>query len=307
MEYPITREALPGDRLPVSLVRPDAGRSFCRRIFSNAQLVEKFSVWLRAGCHRAPSTVASCTRTVRAFAIYLDERPLASGTRSDVQRFLAAQLNRGINRVTMRTMLFALRAFFDFLQLVDLVRVNPARQVSVGKLPERLPRVLSPEQVEQLIGAVESNRDRAILELFYATGCRRNELRDLRVEDINFNARSILVRRGKGDKDRRVLFGGKAAEALKTYLRARQRGPVFGVCPATLWKVVRRAARRANLEGVHPHTLRHSFATHLLERGADLRVIQELLGHSSVGTTQHYTHLQTASLRNTLERFHPRG
>ncbi len=307
MEFAIMRPGGSGGGLSVALLKPGAQRPVCRRIFSNAQLVEKFSVWLQGGCHRVPSTITGNARAVRAFATHLDGRSLLSATRSDVQGFLAAQLDRGISRVTMHHMLFALRAFYDFLLLGVLLRSNPARLVSVGKVPKRLPRVLSVEQVEQLIGAVESNRDRAILELFYATGCRRNELGDLRVEDINFNARSILVRRGKGDKDRRVLFGGKAAEALKTYLRDRRRGPVFGVCPATLWKVVRRAAKRANLEGVHPHTLRHSFATHLLEDGADLRAIQELLGHSSVGTTQHYTHLQTASLRNTLERFHPRG
>lgn len=307
MDCTIIRPGNPGDALSTSPLKPGAGRSVCRRIFSNAQLVEKFSVWLQGGCHRAPSTVAGNARAVRGFADYLDGRSLASAARSDVQGFLAAQLDRGISRATMHLMLFALRAFFDLLQLCGLVRLNPARLVSVGKVPKRLPRVLSVEQVEQLIGAVESSRDRAILELLYATGCRRNELRDLRVEDVDFSAESIRVRRGKGDKDRRVFFGKPAAEALKACIGDRRRGPVFGVCSGTLWKAVRRAARLANLSGVHPHTLRHSFATHLLEDGADLRAIQELLGHSSVGTTQHYTHLQTAALRSTLERFHPRG
>jgi integrase/recombinase XerD len=292
----IMRTGLPSDALPV-----------CRRIFANAQLVEKFAVWLQGGCYCVPSTIGGYTRVVRRFADYLDGRSLTSAVRGDVQGFLAAQLDRGISRATLQHSVFALRALFDCLHLVGLVRINPARLVSAGQRPKRLPRFLNPEQVEQLLAAAKTERDRAVLELFYATGCRRNELRDLRVEDVDFNAESIRVRRGKGEKDRRVFFGERAAEALKTYLGDRRRGPIFGVCSRTLGKVVERAARRAHLEGVHPHTLRHSFATHLLESGADLRAIQELLGHSSVGTTQHYTHLQTASLRSTHERCHPRG
>ncbi len=190
-----------------------------------------------------------------------------------------------------------------------LTRDNPARQVDAGKIPQRLPRILSVEEVGQLItaAAAHSPRDRTIIELFYATGCRAGELQKLRVEDIHFGAKSILIRRGKGDRDRRVFFGDKAAEALKSYLGNSRYGSLFGVSTHALLKAVRRAADRAGLPGVHPHTLRHSFATHLLESCNDLRVIQELLGHSSVGTTQKYTHLQTAALRRTHGCCHPRG
>jgi integrase/recombinase XerD len=287
--------------------RPGDALLACRRIFANEQIVEKFAVWLQGGCYRVPSTIAGYTRVVRRFADYLDGRSLTSAVRGDVQGFLAAQLDRGISRATLQHSLCALRVFFDLLHLIRLVRVNPARLVSAGKRPQRLPRFLTPEQVEQLLAAAKTERDRAVLELFYATGCRRNELRDLRVEDVNFDAENIRVRRGKGDKDRRVFFGRSAAGALKVHLGDRRHGQIFEVSTSTLENIVRRAARRANLYGVHPHTLRHSFATHLLESGADLRAIQELLGHSSVGTTQHYTHLQTASLRSTHERCHPRG
>ncbi|MBI3668752.1 MAG: tyrosine-type recombinase/integrase [Acidobacteria bacterium] len=281
----------------------------CRRIFTNAQLIERFSTWLQV-CGRAPATRVGYTRTARKFASYLEGRQFILATRADVLGFFVARLDCGSSRSSIQGALFGLRVFYDFLHLGELVRTNPARQVLAGKAPHRLPRVLSVEQVEQLIAAVKSDRDRAIIELLYATGCRRAELLGLRVEDVNLMARgvqSILVRRGKGDKDRIVLFGQKAREALKAYLDGRRNGRIFEMSYATVAKVVRCAARCAKLEGVTPHTLRHSFATHLLERGADLRAIQELLGHSSVSTTQRYTHLQTAALRDTIERCHPRG
>jgi integrase/recombinase XerD len=277
-----------------------------RRIFSTAQLIARFSVWMEA-CGNAPSTISHYARTVRNFGAFLDGCSVTSAKAEHIRGFLASMLDRGIGRTTMQGALFSLRTFYSFLQLGGFVRINPARQVAAGKAPKRLPRVLSVSEVEKLLIAVESKRDRAIIELFYATGCRRNELRELCVEDVDFTAQSILVRRGKGDRDRRVLFGGAAARAVKAHLGKQRRGSIFGVSSATLWNVIRRAAKRANLEDVHPHTIRHSFATHLLESGADLRAIQELLGHSSVGTTQHYTHLQIASLRKTLERCHPRG
>ena len=115
-----------------------------------------------------------------------------------------------------------------------------------------------------------------MIELFYATGCRSSELQTLRVEDVDFNGESIRVRRGKGDKDRVVLFGSRACSALAAWLGDRDHGSLFGVSRTTLWKIVHRAAKRAGLTNLSPHTLPHSFATHLLERRADLRFIQEL-------------------------------
>jgi site-specific recombinase XerD len=222
----------------------------------------------------------------------------------DIREFLAARSDYGVSRVTIQNAVWNLRTFFDFLG--GLIQRNPARGVSAGKAPKRLPRVLTVEEVARLIVAARSHRDRAIIELFYATGCRVSELRSLRVEDLDLAAQSVLVRRGKGDKDRLVLYGRKAAEALETHLGSRRSGPIFKLCRTALWGIVRLAARRADLDGVHPHTLRHCFATHLLEHGADLRCIQELLGHASLVTTQKYTHLQISSLLRTHERCHPR-
>jgi len=258
-------------------------------------------------CGRARSTSVGYTRTVRNFAAYLNGRSLPSAARIDVQGFLAVLLDTGINRLTMQGALFNLRIFFDFLRLGGIVRVNPARLVSPGKAPKRLPRVLSIGEVEQLIKVASAPRDRAVLEFLYATGCRNAETTGLRIEDLHLRNRTAKVL-GKGNKERIVFLGAKAAEAVRAHLGNQQAGlVVFAISGSTLGKIVRRAAKRANLTGVTPHTLRHSFATHLLENGADLRAVQELLGHSSVLATQRYTHLQMTSLCSTLKRCHPRG
>ena len=276
------------------------------RVFSNSQLVERFEVWLLGGCHRAVETRKKYTATVRSFSNFLEGRALNLVTPTDVRAFLARLLDRKLARVTVNGALFGLRIFFDFLVAGGQSRINPARAVSAGKIGNHLPRHLRVEEVAHLVQATKSPRDKTLLELLYATGCRRAEIGDLRIEDISFQARSAKVL-GKGNKERVVFFGQKAAMALRAYIGARRRGRVFEVCNDTISNIVRRAARRAGLDGIHTHSLRHSFATHLLENGADLRVIQELLGHASVASTAKYTHLQTAALRSVHKRCHPRG
>jgi integrase/recombinase XerD len=299
------RRQLPAEILPQLLVASPRDGQVCKRVFSNSQLIERFDKWLLI-CGFSVNTRSSYVRSVREFAVHLDERFLIFATAVDIRGFLAAKLDRGLSRVTINHAIWNLRSFFDFLHLGGLIQRNPARGVSAGKAPKRLPRVLSVEEVERLIAAARTDRDRAVLELFYATGCRISELRSLRIEDVDLAAQSILVRRGKGDKDRRVLYGRKAAEALDAHLGSRRLGSIFNVSTPALWRVVHLAARRAGLDGVHPHALRRSFATHMLEHGADLRCIQELLGHASLSETQKYTHLQISSLLRTHERCHPR-
>lgn len=293
-------ELVPPRRLP-----SPAGGQACKRIFSNGQLIEQFDKWLLE-CNFSVHTRSSYVRTVRDFAKHLDDRFLIFATNKDIREFLAARLDCGLARVTVQHTVWNLRSFFDFMHLGGLILRNPARGVSSSKAPQRLPRFLTEQEVELLIEAARSHRDLAVIELFYATGCRVSELRSLCVQDVDLIAQSILVRRGKGNKDRRVLYGRRAAEALEAYLRGRRSGPIFPLSRTGLWLIVRRCAQRAGIDGVHPHTLRHSFATHLLEHGADLRCIQELLGHASLSTTQKYTHLQTSILRRVHERCHPR-
>lgn len=287
------------------ILPPTVNHASMKRIFTDRQLLEKYAVWLKGGCGLADLTILSYVRAAHSFEVFLD-CPLASASIDDVKGYLAIRLNRR-SRSTVNHDLFSLRVFYDFLRLGGRIRSNPARGFEPGKAPRRLPRVLSVEDVSRFIGAARSPRDRALVELFYATGARRSELANLRVEDIDFVGGSARIRRGKGGNDRVVFIGDNAALALLVYLRGRRFGPVFGVSGNSLYRAIRRIATRVGLPGVHPHIFRHSFATHLLESGADLRVIQELLGHSSVATTQRYTHLQIRSLRNTLERCHPRG
>jgi site-specific recombinase XerD len=276
------------------------------RIFSNSQLVERFGIWLLGGCHRAIGTRKHYTATVRRFAGFLDGRALNLATPADVRAFLAAMLDRKLARVTMNGALFDLRVFYDFLVAGGQTRINPARAVAVGKIGSRLYRAPGVEDVRKLILAGKSLRDRAVLEFAYATGCRRAEIASLCVEDVYFHGRTAKVL-GKGNKERVVHFGCKAAAALHAHIGDRRTGRVFKVCADTISSIVSRAARRAGLYGVHTHSLRHCFASHMLESGADLRSIQELLGHSSVVSTAKYTHLETSALRSTLERCHPRG
>jgi len=281
------------------------GRPLSRRVFSNCQLIERFAIWLCA-CGRATSTQKHCTATTRRFAESLGGRFLISAAPVDVRAFLATLFDRKLSRSTMNGAIFDLRVFYDFLILGGQAHINPARAVSPGKAGGRLPRCLRVDEVEQLIQAANSTRDRAILELTYATGCRRQEIADLQIGNVYLRGLTAKVL-GKGNKERIVFFGRHAATALRVHIGNRRSGRVFEICAGTIGRIVSRAAERAQLDGVHHHTLRHSFATHLLESGADLRSVQEMLGHVSVVSTAKYTHLQTSALRSTLERFHPRG
>ncbi len=233
-----------------------------RRLFSNTQLVEKFATSLVAR-GRSRTTIVGYVRTVRDFAKHLDGRSLVLAARADIQSFLSAELDRKISRVTMQGTLFALRVFFDFLLLGSLVRINPARQVPPGKAPRRLPRVLSVADVGKLIDAAVTPRDRAILELLYATGCRNAEMRSLRVEDIGLHRRTGKVL-GKGDKERVIYFGGKAAHAVRAHVGDRATGRVFEICSKTLGRIVRRGGLARKPGGRSPaHSaalFRHAFA-----------------------------------------------
>ncbi len=290
----------------------------CRRIFSNAQLIERFDSWLQI-CGRRQSTRRNYAGAAKQFAEFLGEKSFTSVTTADVRGFLGQLYGRELAGSTMAARLGALRTLFDFLQLGDQVNLSVPRYVqSRRRLTTRLPRVLTKDEVNKLIAAASCVRDRAILELAYAAGLRLSELAKLRFEDIDFRGRSLTVRDGKGEggKDRVTLFGRFAAAALREYLGERSSGFVFlpgghhpreSLCDRQIARIVTKTAKRAGLAGVHTHTMRHTFATHLLEGGMDLRSLMELLGHSRASTTQAYTHLQSLSLCRTLRRCHPHG
>jgi integrase/recombinase XerC len=260
---------------------------------------------------------------------------------TDIRAFLGTLYDRGLSKASAARALAAIRSWFKWLARAGHIEQNAASLVSTPRLPKHLPRVPSIEQMNQVVDSVSADaaswpaRDRAILELLYGCGIRNAELTGLNLGDIHWANEAILVR-GKGQKQRFVPLGDAAAQALRCYLTERSalldaagkskgagtqalfvnlqlRGlsKIGGEARLTTRSVGRIVKRIALLRGlssdVHPHTLRHAFGTHLLEEGADLRAIQELLGHERLSTTQRYTQLTTAQLTVVYDRTHPRA
>lgn len=225
-------------------------------------------------------------------------------------------------KVTIARKLSALRSFFRFLMRIDKVRLNPALIQETPKRERSLPSFLTVDEVFSLIEAVRGEgfiekRDRAILELFYSSGLRLSEIAKIDLEDLDFSLQMVKVK-GKGGKERIVPFGSKARDALLEYLNAsseRRKGKAFFISirggrlsTRNIARIVEKYRRKISLsKRVTPHTLRHSFASHLLEAGADLRTIQELLGHASLSTTQRYTHINLDKLMKIYDDCHPRA
>ncbi len=218
-------------------------------------------------------------------------------------------------------MVAAISSFLKFLVESGNLSAHPLPELESPRLERNLPQVLSRDEVERLLATPDNSlrglRDRAILELLYATGMRVSELASLKLEDINFDQGLVRVF-GKGKRERLVPFGKSAANALKNYLAAwcntkRSCGHVFlnrqgrPLSRQSVWKIIHKAAVSCDLaQKAYPHILRHSFATHLLEGGANIRIVQELLGHRSLSTTQVYTHLEKSRLKEIHSRYHPR-
>jgi integrase/recombinase XerC len=278
--------------------------------------LERFSAFLAEFLGRAPEALAPG-----------DADPLA------VRSFLASLAREGLSARSRARALSAVKSLFRFACRTGALAANPAAAVRTPKQPRPLPRHLRPGETEDLLEAPSEEdalplRDRALLELLYASGLRVGELVSLDRRDVDLPARVLRVM-GKGGKERMVPFGRPAGQALKAWLRqweevraGRDRGrrekageaPVFlnhrggRLSARSVRRIVDRWVRVAGIApGVHPHTLRHTFATHLLEGGADLRAIQELLGHSSLTTTERYTHLEVERLLAVYREAHPRA
>lgn len=239
----------------------------------------------------------------------------------DVRGFVASELTRGMSKTTACRRLASLRSFFRYLHREGYLKANPAKLVASPRRPEMLPRFLSVDEVFALVEKPEgvgfqAARDRAVLELAYSSGLRVSELAGLDVEDVKLQE-GLVRARGKGGKERVVPVGRKAVEAIRAYkvertLRRSAEPALFlnvrgkRLSQRSIGRLVRKYSWMLALSGkVTPHTLRHTFATHLLHGGADLRVIQELLGHSSLSTTQKYTHLDITHLMDVYDRTHP--
>jgi integrase/recombinase XerD len=274
------------------------------------------------------NTVLAYGRDLSGLAAFLRsrQRSLVRARLGDLTAWVAGLRRRGLGSRSVARQLSAARGLFRFLLQNGMVRSDPTARLEGPRPTRRLPRTLPVSAVAALVETPDTSRpdgvrDRAMLELLYGSGLRASELLALRIGDVNLVA-GYLICTGKGHRQRLVPVGGEALAWLKTYLAgarqqlARGRGGdrLFvsrrggALSRQALWTLVRRAGRRAGLPGgVSPHTLRHCFASHLLERGADLRSVQALLGHADIATTQIYTHLPDRAVRDMYRRFHPRA
>ena len=293
------------------------------------QLLDAWLSHLRVEKGLAARSVEAYATDLVRFAVYARQdlqRPFVDVEGGDVASWMIALSKDGLTARAQARKLSALRGFYKFLIAERLVTNDPTKLVSGPRLPRKLPHVLTFPEVEALLAAPDvSNprgvRDRAMLQLMYASGLRVSELVGLKMADVDLD-QAVVAAFGKGGKRRLVPFGEVARESLLQYLQT-VRGAFTGrrVCSDLFvtqrggamtrqgfWKLVKRWAVVAGIDRpISPHKLRHSFATHLLERGADLRAVQTMLGHSDIVTTQIYTHVSVDHLRATHARFHPRG
>lgn len=275
----------------------------------------------------SPHTLAAYRRDLGDFIAFLGRRrTVLTVTADDVIAYLGALRGRGLRASSVARRLSSLRGLYRHLVREGPLAHDPTELIERPRLSRPLPKTLSRDAAGSLVEAPDATsvrglRDRALLEVLYATGMRASECLGLRLEDVNLTA-GYVVCSGKGRKQRLVPLGAEAIAWLRTYLeRARPRhvgrhdgGRLFvnprgrALSRQSLWAIVRRAAARAGLpNGVSPHMLRHSFASHLLEGGADLRAVQAMLGHADIATTQIYTHLPSAALKRMYREFHPRA
>jgi integrase/recombinase XerC len=271
----------------------------------------------------SPHTLRSYATDLTEFTRFLADEKIGGLPDADtraVRAYVARLHRRRLSKATIARKLAAVRSCFRFLARRGALPANPARQVRSPRLGRRLPSFLPVDEATLLLNAppepsAAGARDRALLELLYASGLRVAEGCGLDLDDLDEARRTVRVV-GKGDKERVVPVGETALEALAAHLavRGRQRGPLFlnarggRLTPRSAHRIVRARARRVGIDQrVTPHTLRHSFATHMLGAGADLRLIQELLGHSRLSTTQRYTHVSPEHLMRVYDRAHPRA
>lgn len=301
-------------------------------------LAEDFLRMLASERGASEHTVRAYTREVRSFAEYLAAE-LKNGKIEDVEHlhiraYLGVLYERGLGKASAARALASIRSWFKWLAKEGRVQKNPALLVSTPKRPQHLPRVPSVEEVNRVLDTVDDTgawpeRDRVILELLYGCGIRNSELCGLDVRSIRWADDAVLVR-GKGKKERLVPLGDSAAAAIRSYLTGREErlnkvgkgallydGPLLtnarmrGKCRLTtrsVGRIVKAIAQSRGLPAdVHPHTLRHAFGTHMLEEGADLRAIQEMLGHERLSTTQRYTQLTVGQVQRVYDETHPRA
>ena len=279
------------------------------------------SLYIEKGLSK--NTVSSYKNDISSFSSWCDKEHLdrLKITDLNLNNYISNLFSTGLKSSSINRKISSIKHFYLFLLKKKVIKNSPADEITIPKQEKYLPTSMSEDEVECLLGSPKSSikierRDKAMIEILYATGMRISELVNLKLTDIDFN-RSVLKVFGKGSKERLVPYGEKAAEALRIYLEDRKKldsKDVFlsnrgtRITRGAFWQRIKIYIKRENLKSsISPHTLRHAFATHLLNRGADLRSVQILLGHSDLSTTQIYTHIAKKRLGEILKKHHPRG
>ncbi len=293
----------------------------------DAAWASAFEDYLRRECHLAENTVAAYCRDLRRFEQWRRGRAVEQLNISALSAFVGWLVDQQLAPASVARHLVTLKMYFKYLQLEGVLHENLAELLGSRKLWQRVPEVLSPRQVQQFLNAPPKYdplylRDRALLEMLYATGCRASEISNLRLDDLHLD-RGYCKCTGKGNKQRMAPIGESAVTAVRRYIDQLRpqlvksksftswlflSRPGRQLRREAIWELVKKYALLAGIPpAISPHTLRHSFATHLLAGGADLRHVQEMLGHASIATTQIYTHVDQTRLKKVHQQFHPRG
>jgi integrase/recombinase XerC len=286
--------------------------------------VEKFINYLKVEKNSSDHTILNYGIDLKVFNDFLGDKDISSVDHLALRRFLADMRAKNYSKRTVARHLASLRTFFKFLFREGLIKTNPATAIITPKLDKKLPNILDVAKIDRLMQAPDDRsvtglRDRAMFETLYSTGSRVSELVGLDSDDVDFIS-GVVKLFGKGRKERIVPIGEPALKAIRQYMRSREgqkvkdRNAIFlnkaggRLTDRSVRRILDKHIRAASIEmKVSPHSLRHSFATHLLDRGADLRSVQELLGHMNLSTTQIYTHVSTERLKAVYDKAHPRA
>ncbi|MCD2450373.1 tyrosine recombinase XerC [Methylicorpusculum oleiharenae] len=291
------------------------------------QWLERFIEQLQIEKRSSPHTVTSYRHDLLKLTAYCEEHNIQDW--QDIQPalirgYIAARHRQGMGSKSLQRELSSIRGFFKFLLKLQVASINPAQAIRAPKQDRKLPKLLDVDQVSGLLDANTVSaleiRDQAMFELFYSCGLRLSELTDLNINDLDLSDRTLIVRSGKGNKTRVLPIGSKAVKSVNSWLMLR---PQYNAGDETALFISNRGKRistrnvhqrlqnwcqtKGVAEHVHPHMLRHSFASHLLESSQDLRAVQELLGHANISTTQIYTHLNFQHLADVYDQTHPRA
>ena len=291
------------------------------------QLLSNFLAQLTIEKRASQYTVKSYKRDLNCLSTYCESKSISLWTdlkQTDIRSYMASRHRQGLSSTSLQRELSAIRSFFNFLLKNQLTDNNPGQYIKAPKKTRKLPKTLDVDQIKSLLEAGTNStieiRDLAMFELFYSSGIRLSELAQLNLTDIDLTDKTLMVRSGKGGKSRMLPIGSKAVAAINTWLEHRiksvtstetalfisTRGTRLGQRSIEL-RLKQWCKKKGIAEHIHPHMLRHSFATHLLESSQDLRAVQELLGHSNISTTQIYTHLDFQHLADVYDRAHPRA